>query len=253
MESDNRSKEESKSWYSVGRFMGFTKLFEKWGLSFDGTDSKTEAERFIRRLGECKYSVRVSECDLLQAIPTVLSRATADWWSAEQNEIATWREFKKVVRARLIGRLDSDDLMVSLRQRTQAKSLRQRTQAKSISAFLTAFTLKLKSFRRPPNERTQRLSTKICCPSIGGIWYTCQFVTSPTLRNMGMSSLTVRDKKEWVLTGRNSARAKTRNVAAVECNVIKGVRSKPESCSRLCFRSRSGSPTVDIKHRSPEM
>ena len=104
--------------------------------------------RFIRRLGECKDSVGVSESDLLQAIPTVLSRAAADWWSAEQNEISTWREYKNAFRARFIGRLDGDDLIDSLSRRTQAKG-------ESISGFLTAFKLKLKSFRRPPDERTQ--------------------------------------------------------------------------------------------------
>ena len=79
---------------------------------------------------------------MLQAIPTVLSRVAADWWSAEQNEIETWRDFKKAFRARFIGRLDGDDLMDSLRRCTQAKR-------ESISGFLTAFKLKLKSFRRP--------------------------------------------------------------------------------------------------------
>ena len=97
-----------------------------------------------------------------------------DCWSAEQNDIAMWHEFKKALKARFIGRLDGDDLMDSLRRRTQAKG-------ESISGFLTAFKLKLKSFGRPPDEQTH---LEIIYKNLS----TCRLGTLPILRNMDTNS-----------------------------------------------------------------
>ena len=109
----------------MARAVSAVRAFRDWRISCSGWSSGETAE-FLRRLQELQKCTRLSDREILDAVPSVLADRELQWYHSLGNEKLTLREFIAQLRDQFVRRLDREDLYEELRARTQAPGVRTR-------------------------------------------------------------------------------------------------------------------------------
>ena len=93
-------------------------IVRKWKLQFDGKRDHS-AEEFLLRVNECRSGTRLTELDLLDTLPHLLSGLALQWYRLERPRWAGWREFLVAFRRRFGGVNFQLRVREEVRRRTQ--------------------------------------------------------------------------------------------------------------------------------------
>ena len=102
----------------MARPVSAVRAFRDWRISCSGSSSG-ETEEFLRRLQEMQKCTRLSDREILDAVPSVLAVRALQWYRSLGSESLALRDFIAQLREQFVRRMDREDLYEELRARTQ--------------------------------------------------------------------------------------------------------------------------------------
>ena len=93
-------------------------IVRKWNLQFDGRRGHS-AEEFLLRVNECRSGTRLSELNLLDTLPHLLTGRALQWHRLERRRWAGWTQFVVAFRRRFGGVNFQLRVREEVRRRTQ--------------------------------------------------------------------------------------------------------------------------------------
>lgn len=119
----------------------------KLNIKFSGAPSE-DPDEFIKSLQECRHILQVTDEELLQCIPFLLSGVARNWYRTSG---AHWRSFREFEHAWL-GRFTNPDFQYALREEIRARTQHPRER---VTDFLTNLRCLLERLQPPMSERDQ--------------------------------------------------------------------------------------------------
>ena len=78
--------------------------------SFARKIDRSAAKEYLNRLQKCKESAKMSDSELLAAVPFSVIEDADIWFMANSDRFKRWRDFQKTFRNRFIGSYDEEDI-----------------------------------------------------------------------------------------------------------------------------------------------
>ena len=128
---------------NTSRKMQVVQILKSWNLHFSGCRSEEPVE-FIQRLDECRCCMELSEVDVLEVLPGILSDSASRWYRLRRAEIKCWSEFRRLFRSRFFRNLGDEILLDEWKLMKQGEK-------QSVSEFLDKFRVFLEHFLEAPS------------------------------------------------------------------------------------------------------
>lgn len=66
-------------------------------MKFAG-DDKESPDDFLAELNDCRKAAKMSDMELLRALPSILSKNVGRWYRSIKRRVDSWEEFKKAFK-----------------------------------------------------------------------------------------------------------------------------------------------------------
>lgn len=90
------------------------KLLQSWNLQLCGKGQE-HPEGFLQRLDDCLKSVHMTDKEVFQALPCVLTGLASTWFRNAKSKCKTFENFKKAFKQQYIEEKGDDDILHDFR------------------------------------------------------------------------------------------------------------------------------------------